>query len=123
MILKDCTPVSVVPDKKLPLPGLISLMIWVIIVVVVKLVMGKIYAPYSLLFVSTVIELVITIAVLSTVDALPTVVSRLLASTTLTYRISIKILLIVSLLLNYISNIFYIAIFIKYIKKFIPNPK
>lgn len=41
---------SPVPDRILPLPGFIVVGVWTAIVVVIKLLMTKLYVPYSLLF-------------------------------------------------------------------------
>jgi hypothetical protein len=47
LVLGNCA--SPIPEKILPLPGIISTALWGMIVVVLKLLMKKIYAPFSLL--------------------------------------------------------------------------
>lgn len=49
IVLGNCS--SAVPDRVLPMPGLILVGVWAVIVVVVKLITKKLYLPFSLMFV------------------------------------------------------------------------
>jgi hypothetical protein len=69
LVLGNCD--SPIPDKILPLPGIISLAAWSIIVIILKLLIKKIYAPFSLLFGFSLIQLFIIIAAISTINKLP----------------------------------------------------
>jgi len=46
----SCTVPSQVPDSIMPMPGTISVLIWVGIVIAMKLLVGKLYVSYSMVF-------------------------------------------------------------------------
>lgn len=46
----SCAIPNPVPDSVMPLPGTISVAIWIGIVIAMKLLVGKLYAPYSMMF-------------------------------------------------------------------------
>lgn len=124
---------SPIPEKIIPVPGLITACVWLAIVVVLKLfVLKAIYMPYSYIFVSSIVEFVLIIAVTSKTN---TTIATLLAnaskrllqniSTTTelpqTHHYAALGLLASSLAINYISNFIYLFLFIKYLKKYIPD--
>jgi hypothetical protein len=119
MILGDCK--SVVPDKVLPLPGLLTSAIWIIIVIVLKFIMSKLYLPYAMIYALSIVQLILIIVTVGSLKNVDSV--RLLLGVDYTYRNTVKSLLIVSLVFNYIANGFYIFIFIKYIRQLIRNPR
>jgi hypothetical protein len=94
--------------------------VWAIIVVIIKLVLHKSYVPYSLIIGSSVIEFVLVIATLSNAGDLSSL--RLLAASS-SERLTVRGLMGGILAINYISNIVYIFLFIKYIKPLINNPR
>lgn len=63
VVMGNCKPD--VPDKILPLPGLLSTVGWCILIIVVKLILKKLYIPYSLMYGLCLIELIIIIASIS----------------------------------------------------------
>jgi len=109
-------------QQVIPLPGLISLFIWTVIVIIIKLVMHKSYVPYSLILASSVIEFVLVIATLANSTDISGYSFRLL-TTSSAERMTIRGLLGGALAINYISNIIYIVLFVKYIKPLISNPR
>lgn len=109
-------------SQVIPLPGFISIFVWTIIVVVIKLVLQKSYVPYSVIIGSSVIEFVLIIAALSNATDLSAVSFRLLVASS-AERMTLRGLLGGALAINYISNIVYIILFIKYIKPLISNPR
>jgi len=111
------------PSDALPLPGLISIFVWGIIAVVIHLISHKNYLPYSVILFSSLVQFVIIIITISQSDSSSSISGRLLIGLDLSYRNTIKGLLIFSLCINYLSNLVYIYIFIKYIKPLLANPK
>jgi hypothetical protein len=65
MLLGNCKPE--VPDKILPAPGSLAVVVWVALVVVVKLLLKKLYAPYSLMLGVCLAEFGLVLASLSVV--------------------------------------------------------
>lgn len=108
-------------EQVLPLPGLISVVIWAAIVVGIKLLLHKNYLPYSLILCSAVVELVLAIAVVGSAPNLDLYVRLLLPSDS--ERQTIRALLGVYLATNYLCNLIYIVIFVKYIKPLLVNPR
>lgn len=126
LVLGNCA--SPVPSKVIPLPGLISIGIWGILVLILKLLQKKLYAPFSLLFCYCIVELVLIIVTLSTVNKLPSSansvsVARMLVGMDYSYRATVKALLIASLAINYVTNVLYLIIFCKYMRPLILVPR
>jgi hypothetical protein len=126
IILGNCA--SPTPDKVLPLPGIILLAVWAGIVLAVKLLMGKVYAPYSLLLGFCLVELGLIIASIAQIDqsstsSSSTTVSRLLYGLDYSYRLTVKGLLVAGLVLNYLSNCLYLFVFCRYLWPLLPSPK
>ena len=89
--------------------------------VIIKLVLQKSYVPYSVIIGSSVIEFVLVIATLSNAgDVFSSL--RLLSASSLE-RLTVRGLMGGALAINYITNIIYIFLFIKYIKPLISNPR
>ena len=82
---------------------------------------NKIYIPYSILAISSLIELIMIIVILS--NSSFSSISRLLLLSSSNHRSTIQIIFIVTLAFNYLTNFIYIFIFIRYIKPLILNPK
>lgn len=125
-MLGNCA--SPVPEKIIPLPGLIATGIWAIIVLILKLLQKKLYAPFSLLFCFCIIELTLIIVIISTVSKLPSTsnsvtVARFLVGMDYSYRTTVKALLIASVAINYVTNILYLVIFCKYMRPLILVPR
>ena len=96
--------------------------------VVLKLLNGKLYVPFSLLLVFCLAEfgvIIGTILVLSqsSSDSASSTVSRLLYGIDYSYRTTISALLIISLVLNYLVNLLYLPIFCKYLWPMLGRPK
>lgn len=71
----------------LPLPGLISLGVWVCVVIVIRLISNANYLAYSFMVMSAIIEMVLIIITVVVTDGLPTSISaRLLADVTYPHR-------------------------------------
>jgi hypothetical protein len=104
----------------MPLPGCIALFVWCGVVVIVHLFSHKNYIPYSLILFSSIIEFVLIIIVISESN---NTVGRLLTYLDPGTKSIIIGLLAFSLVINYITNFFYLYLFIKYIKPLIVNPK
>ena len=112
----------------IPLPGLIAVGIWVLMVILMKLLQKKLYAPFSLLFAFCLIELTLIIVTISTVSKLPSssnsiAVGRLLVGMDYSYRATVRSLLIASLVINYLTNVFYLVIFCRYMRPLILVPR
>jgi phosphate starvation-inducible membrane PsiE len=60
------------------MPGLLTFVVWLGIVMIVKLIIKQNYIPYSLIFFSAIIQLVLIFAMMSSVNA--TIAKRLLAT-------------------------------------------
>lgn len=105
----------------LPLPGLIAVVLWTLIVVVIKLILQKNYIPYSLLIFNSVVQLILVIATLASSPNL-VAYSRLLVPSD-SERNAIRGLLGTYIATNYLSNLAYIIIFIKYIRPLMSNPR
>jgi hypothetical protein len=107
----------------LPLPGLISVALWAVVVLVIKFIMQKNYLPYSLILFTGVVQLVLVIATIaSSPDISSLSLARLLTPSN-EERTTIRVLLGLSLAINYIANIIYLILFIKYIKPLVTNPR
>lgn len=119
LIYKTCSQTS---SQVLPLPGLISLALWVAIVLVIHFISHKNYIPYSLILFSSVVEFILILAVLSTVNS-TTVYARLLSGNDISYLSTMKLMLGLAVGFNYVTNIIYIIIFIKYMKPLLNNPR
>lgn len=119
LIYKTCSNTS---STVLPLPGLISMVIWTIFVLVIHFISHKNYIPYSLILFTSVVEFVLILACLSTANS-TTVYARLLSSTDNSYLYTMKLLLGLAVAFNYVTNIIYIVIFIKYMKPLLNNPR
>ena len=109
-------------EQVVPLPGLISVFVWTAIVVIIKLVMHKAYVPYSLIMGSSVIQFVLIIATIANAADLAGYSFRLLAASS-AERLAVRGLLGGSLAINYISNVVYVVLFVKYIKPLVANPR
>lgn len=122
------------PDKIIPIPGFITASVWLLIIVVLKfLVVKKLYLPYSFIFLSCLIELILVFVVISKEDAAiksllaATSTSRLLQVSNKTialpqsYQYSVIGLLACSIVLNYVANFIYVGLFCKYLRKYIPD--
>ena len=112
----------------IPLPGLIAVGIWVLMVILMKLLQKKLYAPFALLFAFCLIELTLIIVTISTVSKLPSssnsiAVGRLLVGMDYSYRATVRSLLIASLVINYLTNVFYLVIFCRYMRPLILVPR
>lgn len=131
---KNCEKVSPVPDKIIPLPGMITVFVWLIVLVVLKLfIINKIYMPYSYIFISCIVEIVLVIAVLAKMnDTIKLLLAnatsaRLLqtvsSSTELpqSYQYAVVGILAADIALNYIANFVYLFLFCKYLMKYIPD--
>lgn len=105
----------------LPLPGLIVVVLWTLIVVVIKLILHKNYIPYSMLIFNSVVQLILVIATLASSPNL-VAYSRLLVPSD-SERTAIRGLLGTYIATNYLSNLVYIIIFIKYIRPLMSNPR
>jgi len=116
----NCIPA--VPDKVLPLPGSIATTVWILLVIVIKLLLKRLYIPYSAMIGLCIVECILVISCISVVDH-SALSSRLLMGVDYSYRIIVKNLLIASLALNYVSNILYLILFIKYISPLIVKPR
>lgn len=120
--IKSCTLTSSCPvdtSKIVPLPACIAVFVWGMVLLLLRIVSTKNYAPYSLLTVSSVIqyiELLICLLLLTQITS-----ARLLLAVSQSSTV-IKLLL-TSLILNYIFNIVYIIVFLKYVKPLILKPK
>lgn len=88
-----------VSDQVMPLPGLLSLVVWGGIAVIIHLIQKKNYLPYSIILLSGIIQLILILGLLSSVNFSGS--ARLLASST-AYLGQMKVLLIVAICLNYI---------------------
>jgi hypothetical protein len=108
-----------VTTQVLPLPGLLSLVLWIGISLIIHCLYHKNYMPYSIILVSGVIQFVLMLALISSVSS-PT--SRLLATGS-AYQSQMRGLLGGAIAANYLENIAYIIIFIYYIKPLITNPR
>jgi hypothetical protein len=106
----------------MPLPGTLSVIIWIGIVIAMKLIVGKLYAPYSMVFMFSLIEYFLIISTAVYADNLSSTISRLLAMDD-SYRSTIFSLLIVALVFNYLTNILFLIIFFLYIKPLISSPR
>ena len=114
---------SIDGEQVLPLPGLIALVVWTIIVVAIKLIIGKNYLPYSLILFSSVAEFVLVIVVLSQAVPIDTIsIARLLPASN-EERTTLRALLGTAIAMNYLTNICYVIIFIKYIRPLMSNPR
>jgi hypothetical protein len=92
-------------------------------VVVIKLIMHKNYLPYSMILFNAVVELVLVIATLASAGDVASVsLTRLLVASS-QERSTMRALLGVAVGTNYISNIVYIVLFLKYVKPLIANPR
>lgn len=114
--------------RVLPVPGVLAVAVWVAVVVIVKLALGKAYVPYSILMFSALVEIaqvIILIAVLASSDASSssTTVSRLLLGMNYSYRLTIQALLLASLVLNYLLNLLFLLVFCKYLRPLLNAPK
>jgi hypothetical protein len=107
----------------LPLPGLISVVLWTAIVVAIKLLLHKNYVPYSLILFNAIVEFILVIAVLSSAGSLASFSVARLLSPSDEERSTIRGLLGTALAVNYLSNIAYIVIFVKYIRPLMGNPR
>jgi hypothetical protein len=76
-----------------------------------KVIVGKLYVPYSMVFMLSLIEYFLIIVTAIYANDLSAVVARLFA------------LLIVALVLNYLTNILFLIIFFLYIKPLIASPR
>lgn len=125
LVLGNCA--SPIPSKVLPLPGLIVVGVWTILIIALKLLLKRPYIPYSLLMCYCLAQLVLIFAGIVVLNSSPSssnssTVSRLLLGMDYSYRIIAKNLLITGLALNYLMNVLYIIIFCKYIYPLIRNP-
>jgi hypothetical protein len=116
----NCVPE--VPDKVLPVPGTLAIAVWIVLVIVIKLILKKLYLPYSMMIGMCMVELVLVIACLSVTNN-SALSSRLLLGIDYSHRVTVKNLLIASLVFNYISNILYLILFCKYITPLIVKPR
>jgi hypothetical protein len=121
-LTSSCAVPNQVPDSILPLPGTLSVFIWIGIVVAMKVIVGKLYVPYSMVFMLSLIEYFLIIVTAIYANDLSAVVARLL-TTDYSYRSTIFALLIVALVLNYLTNILFLIIFFLYIKPLIASPR
>ena len=97
-------------------------------VILMKLLQKKLYAPFALLFAFCLIELTLIIVTISTVSKLPSssnsiAVGRLLVGMDYSYRAAVRSLLIASLVINYLTNVFYLVIFCRYMRPLILVPR
>lgn len=102
-------------EAVLPVPGVVVVAAWVAVVVIAKLLLGKAYVPYSILMVSSLIQIVqilVLLIVLSSAEtsSSSTTISRLLVGMDYSYRIKIYSLLLASLVLSYVMNILFLYI-------------
>lgn len=111
-----------VSEQVMPLPGSLALVVWAGIAVIIHLIQKKNYLPYSIILLSGIIQLVLILGLLSTVNSSSSTSARLLATST-AYIGQMKALLIVGVCLNYIENICYLIIFFRYIKPLITNAR
>lgn len=114
--------------RVLPVPGVVVVAAWVAVVVIAKLLLGKAYVPYSILMVSSLIQIIqilVLLIVLSSAEtsSSSTTISRLLVGMDYSYRIKIYSLLLASLVLSYVMNILFLYIFCRYIKPLLGLPK
>lgn len=84
--------------------------------------MHKSYVPYSLIIGTSVIQFVLIIATIANSGDIVSYSFRLLVASS-AERLIIRGLLGGALAINYISNIIYIVLFVKYIKPLITNPR
>jgi hypothetical protein len=128
--LENNCPVEV--KIKIPLPGSISAVVWIIVLVVFKIfIVKKLYLPYSFMFLGCFIEYILIIVILGNLYSTVSIgTSRLLQSVSTSkhsqiipssYLMTAIGLLATTLVLNYISNFVYIFLFCRYLRKFIPD--
>jgi len=108
-------------QQTIPLPGCISLVIWGIIVGIIHFLSHKSYLPYSVIFFSSIVQLVLIIVALAIISNTSPTLSRLLLDGTSSSLL--KALFGLGIAANYIGNLVYILIFMRYIKPLIPNPR
>lgn len=108
-------------EQVLPLPGLITVLVWTAIAVAIKLILHKNYLPYSMILFNSVVELVLVIAVIASSPDLVSYARLLVPSDA--ERSTIRALLGVYVATNYLTNIAYIVIFLRYIKPLLTNPR
>ena len=80
------------------------------------------YVPYSLILFSGVIQLVLTFALISSINSSLSQ-KRLLATDISSQRSTMIILLAIAIAFNYIFNFIFVGIFVKYFKPLIPVPR
>lgn len=106
-------------SKIVPLPATITLVVWCGVVLLIRFIsQSKNYIPYSIIAMSGIIQF--TELIICLILSKPST-TRLLFSVSSTTTITG--LLVSSLILNYILNLIYIFIFLKYIKPLIYKPK
>ena len=88
--------------------------------IIVKLVIGTSFLPYAILFMSSVFQFGLVISLLIVSDNSQ---ARLLLVTSENYKSVMIGLLATALAFNYLFNIAYLVIFVKYIKDLINRPK
>lgn len=77
-IQKNCVKINPVPDKIIPLPGMIASVVWLAILVVLKVFILKgVYLPYSYIFGACLAEFVIILVTLSKMNG---VIQNLIAA-------------------------------------------
>ena len=118
-------------DNILPVPGFISVGLWIILIVILKtFALPKMYLLYSYMFVGSLVELILVYAAIFTTaqvirdGTLESQAARLLqsqAGVVDQYHFAVVRVLAVSLCLNYIFNFTYVFIFCKYFKQYIPD--
>lgn len=102
----------------MPLPGLITIFVWTLLIVLLKLfVLKQIYLPYSYMYIGCLVELVLVYSIAIEASSMS---SRRLLEAEGFYSTVVGVLA-ASLVLNYLFNFAYVGIFCKYLKKYIPD--
>lgn len=115
---------STVGAKVIPLPGFITVVLWIALVCVLKFIVGKLYVAYSTIMVASLAEVAMLIASLTTLfSTLNATNARLLLTVDHSYRVTVELLFIVALAFNYLCNFVYVCLYIRYIKPLITNPR
>jgi hypothetical protein len=122
-LTNSCDKVSPVPESITPAPATIAFVVWVGIVYVAQWFNPKIYAPYSVVFLTSALEYMLIIGTTIHSSSIIGEESRRLLEYDITQRPVILNLLIAALVVNYVMNIIFAVIFFKYLVPLINAPR